>query len=184
MKKRVVIIHGWGATPADHWFPWLAHELESCGLSVTVPAMPDTDHPNMNAWIAAIAAAAGAPDSGLILIGHSIGTVAILRYIESLSESARIGGALLVAGFLDNIDPELDSFFHSPFDYGHIRRACPAIAAIESDDDPAVPQGSGELLRDRLGARLVTLHAAGHMNAEDGFTMLPEALDAVLSPAP
>ena len=184
MNHRAIIVHGWGASPADHWFPWLKDQLEARGFSVAIPAMPDTEHPDMHAWTVAIAAAVGTPDPGLILIGHSIGTVAILRYIESLSAETRIGGILLVAGFLENSDAELGSFFRSPFDYGHIRRACPAIAAIESDDDPAVPQGNGELLRDRLSARLVTLHAAGHMNAEDGFTTLPEALDAVLSPAP
>lgn len=181
MNHRAIIIHGWGASPTDHWFPWLAHELESRGFFITVPAMPDTEHPNMDVWIAAIAAAAGVPDEGLFLIGHSIGTVAILRYLESLTPEAHIGGTLLVAGFLDNIDPELDSFFRSPFDYARIKQACSNIIAIESDNDPAVPQGSGALLRDRLSAHLVTLHDAGHMNAEDGYITLPEVLDGALS---
>lgn len=181
MQKRAIIIHGWGASPTDHWFPWLAHELEARGFSFTVPPMPDTDHPDMSAWVTAISNTAGTPDAGLILIGHSIGTVAILRYLESLPGNAQIGGALLVAGFLDNIDPELNSFFRSPFDYPRIMRACPHITAIESDDDPAVPKGSGALLRDRLGARLTTLHGAGHMNASDGFVTFPSALAAALS---
>lgn len=143
--------------------------------------MPDTLHPDMGAWITAITDTVGTPDSELILIGHSIGTVAILRYIESLPADSRIAGALLVTGFLNNIDAELDSFFRSPFDYGRIQTICPNIIAIESDTDPAVPPGSGAQIRDHLGARLITLHDAGYMNASDGFSAFPAALTAILS---
>lgn len=181
MQKRAIIIHGWGASPTDHWFPWLAHELEMRGFSVAVPAMPNTNHPEMHAWGAAIATVAETPDSGLVLIGHSIGTIAALRYVESLPLEARICGAVLVAGFLENIDPELNSFFRSPFDHERIRRTCLNITAIESDNDPAVPSDSGALLRDRLGAHLITLHNAGHMNTSDGFTSFPAVLHATLS---
>ncbi len=181
MQKRAVIIHGWGASPSDHWFPWLSHELEAQGFAVSVPAMPDTDHPDKDAWVSTIRDTVGTADEGLILVGHSIGTVAILRYLESLPSPTRVAGAVLVAGFLEADDAELATFFSSPFDCERIKSTCGAIIAIEGDDDPHVLPGSGALIRDTLGAKLITLHEAGHMNAEDGFTTLPSALEAIRS---
>ncbi len=181
MNRRVVIIHGWGATPHDHWFPWLSRELEAQGYAASVPAMPDTEKPDRDAWVSAIADTVGTPDEDTILVGHSIGTVAILRYLESLPMGTRIAGAVLVAGFLEADDSELETFFRSPFDYDRIKNACSAVVAIESDDDPHVPPGSGALIEEKLGAQLVTLHHAGHMNTEDGFTALPPALGAIRS---
>jgi predicted alpha/beta hydrolase family esterase len=30
--KRVIIIHGWEASPESNWFPWLKNELEKKGI--------------------------------------------------------------------------------------------------------------------------------------------------------
>ena len=29
--SKVVIVHGWGGTPEEGWFPWLRRELEERG---------------------------------------------------------------------------------------------------------------------------------------------------------
>jgi len=31
--KRAFIIHGYGATPEDHWFSWLAQQLQAAGVA-------------------------------------------------------------------------------------------------------------------------------------------------------
>ena len=178
--KRAFIVHGWGAGPQDHWFPWLTGELERRGWQAHALAMPDSAYPALAAWVRYLADAVMHPDSGTVLVGHSIGAMAILRYLESLPDTTRIAGTVLVAGFLENTDVELASFFHSPLDCGRVMRAAGNIIAIESDDDAYIPTQSGALIRERLGAELITLHGAGHMNAEDGYATLPAALDAVL----
>ena len=41
---RVFIIHGYGATVADHWFPWLAQQLRRRGMEVVPVPLPDSLH--------------------------------------------------------------------------------------------------------------------------------------------
>ncbi|WP_067860735.1 hypothetical protein [Nocardia shimofusensis] len=42
-RQRASIIHGYSATPDDHWFGWLAGRLDAKGIPATVPALPELD---------------------------------------------------------------------------------------------------------------------------------------------
>ncbi len=85
--KRVVIVHGWGGNPQEGWFPWLRGALEGKGFSVQVPEMPDTMHPRIDAWVAALGECIGQPDEELFLVGHSVGCQTILRYLPTASHA-------------------------------------------------------------------------------------------------
>jgi predicted alpha/beta hydrolase family esterase len=115
------------------------------------------------------------------LVGHSLGVITILRYLESLPEDVKIGGAILVAGFPEPIGfKELDSFFRIPLDYEKVKKSAKMIIAIHSDNDPFVPIENGYLLRDKLGAELVIIPKSGHLNEGDGYFKLPIALDYII----
>src|SRR5689334_27006 len=100
--KRAIIVHCWGGHPDYAWYPWLKVQLEQQGYQVSVPAMSDTDTPKLAAWLPQLQAAIGTPDDQLVLIGHSLGTVTIMRYLETLPQSQRVGKVILVAGFANN----------------------------------------------------------------------------------
>ncbi len=179
-KKRVIVVHGWEATPSDHWFSWLARELEKDGFERTVPEMPNTDHPILREWLSKLRTVIGAPDENTYCIGHSVGAIAVMRYLEALEGDRAIGGAVFVAGFPESIGyEELNSFFESPLDYVAVRKHAGRFIAIQSDTDPYVPLKNGELLRDNLGAELRVIKNGGHFNAEDGYTEFPILLDAL-----
>jgi len=191
IKKRIFIIHGWEGKPDSNWFPWLKQELEKKGLEVFIPQMPHADKPIMSEWLLHLQEIIGEPDENTFLVGHSLGVIAILRYLESLPADKKIGGAVLVAGFPEPIAyEELNSFFTAPLDYEAIASCLSAeekvksgagkIVAINSDNDPYVPLEQGEIMRDKLGAKLIVVSNAGHLNAEDGFTKLPVVLDEIL----
>ena len=48
--KNVIIVHGYTASPADNWFPWLKKELELLGATVAVPVMPEPHSPDPQKW--------------------------------------------------------------------------------------------------------------------------------------
>ena len=96
--KRVFIVHGWGGRPDEAWFPWIKKELEDKGYKVFIPAMPETDEPKMELWIPFLSQLVGKPDLNTFFVGHSIGCQAIIRYLETLPEGVKIGGAVFVAG--------------------------------------------------------------------------------------
>lgn len=171
-------MHGWHGSPRGNWFPWLKTELEKMGHEVLVPAMPSADRPQQSAWVAHLQKVIGTPDSNLYLVGHSLGAMVILRYLESLRAGENVGGAVLVAGFSEPIGiAALRSFFTAPLDYRKVKPAAKCFIAIHSDNDPYVPLAQGELLRGKIGAQLVVMKQAGHLNAEAGFHQLPIMLE-------
>lgn len=178
--KRAFVIHGWEGKPDSNWFPWLKKELESKGFAVESPQMPNADTPKLEEWLSHLQNVIGTPDENTFLVGHSLGTIAILRYLEKLGNQ-KIGGAVLVAGFPESIGyKELASFFQTPLNYEKIKKSCKNFVVINSDDDPYVPVKFGEILRDKLGAKLIIMKNAGHINEGNGHFQLPVALEEIL----
>ncbi len=177
IMKRAFLIHGWGGKPETGWRPWLKKELEKKGFSVSVPAMPDTEHPRVDAWVSHLRKAVGIPDKDCYLVGHSAGCITILRYLEAFKETQRIGGAVLVAGFSDNLGfKELDSFFSRPIDWKKIKSRCAKFVAIHSTNDQFVAMKHGKAFQEKLGADLVKERMGHFSRAKE----LPAALEAVL----
>ena|SRR3989338_440592 len=178
MKKRVIIIHGWEGTPQGNWFPWLKEQLDKLGYDAFVPIMPNPNFPVMTEWLEKLKEVAENPDQNLYLVGHSLGVIMILRYLESLTSDQQIGGVVLVAGFPEPIGyEELNSFFEKPLDYEKIKKAARRFIAIHSDNDRYVPIKNGELLRNKLNAELIIVKNAGHLNEGGGYIELPIVLE-------
>ena len=182
--KRVSIVHCWEAYPEYCWYPYVKKELEAEGFDVQVPAFPETDKPKLDKWLPVLKKAIGTPDENLFLVGHSVGCITILRYLESLDEGQRIGGAVLVAGFTDNLGfDELKNFFTTGIDFKKIKQKANHFVAIHSDDDPFVPLKHGDIFKERLDAELIIKHNfkhfSGPVDAEESCTILPEVVESV-----
>lgn len=179
--KRAFLIHGWEGYPEEAWRPWLKKKLEGEGFEVYVPSMPDADNPKMGPWLECLREIVGTPDENCYFVGHSLGCITILRYLETLKEGEKVGGAVLVAGFTSTLGyEELESFFTTPIGWEKIRAACPKFTAIHSDDDPDVSLHYGDFFKEELGAEVVVEHNKGHFAGDDNVTELPSAFSAVL----
>lgn len=183
--KRAIIVHCWDGSSTYAWYQSVARELEAKGYKVVVPNMPDSAHPRRDAWVPFLSNVIGQPDQELVLIGHSIGTVTIMHYLETLPSHHMIDKAIFVAGFTDALGfKELENFFEHPLDFKKIKpRAKNGFVAIQSDNDPYVAPHYGERLKDELGAVLVIKHNAGHMSGkadeEAACLDLPEVAAAI-----
>lgn len=181
MDPRVYIIHGWEATPQSNWFPWLKKELENQGFMAYTPQMPDTNNPDLSKWLRYIQKLAKSPDENTYFVGHSLGVITILRFLENLPENIKIGGAILVAGFPESIGyEELNSFFVSPLDYEKVKKSANVFIAVHSDNDPYVPLKNGEILKEKLSAELIIMPNSGHLNAGDGYFRLPIVFEKIV----
>lgn len=184
--KRVFIIHGWSGFPGEGWFPWLQGELESKGISASVPFMPNPDEPIISAWTNYLAEVVGIPDSETYFVGHSIGCQAILRYLENCG--VKIGGAVFVAGWFHLTNAETDEekrigkpWLETPLDFEKVRVLIPDSVAIFSDDDPVVPlEINRTIFESRLGSQIIVESTKGHFSGSEAVTLLPSALDALL----
>ena len=99
---RVFIIHGFDASPEEHWFPWLESQLQERGIQAIRLRMPESSHPDFDRWQATMREAIGQPDEHTILVAHSLGTISVLHF-ASQSGTKRLGGIVLVSGFAGRI---------------------------------------------------------------------------------
>ena len=185
--KRVYIIHGWGGSPDEPLHKWLTSELREKGFVVEAPAMPKPDEPKMETWIPFLSQLVGTPDTNTFFVGHSIGCQTIIRYLETLPEGVKIGGAVFIAGWYNvrNLETEKEKriagpWVNTPRNDEKIRRAVNQAVAIFSDNDPFVQPENQESWKEKVGAKIIVEHNKGHFTENDGVISLPSALEAML----
>ncbi len=182
--KQVYIIHGWGGTTTESWFPWLKKELENKKFKVEIPAMPNPDTPKIKEWIGRLNKIVKVNDE-TILIGHSIGCQAILRFLEGLKEKQKIKAAILVAPWLtlQNLEEGEDDiakeWVETQLNFEKIKKHCENFVLIYSSTDPYPGFEDLTILRKSLSAIPVSLGDKGHINGEYGIFKLPEILDII-----
>ncbi len=185
--KRVYIVHRWGADSTSDWIPWLREELESNGITVTSPDMPDTNSPTMDVWISFLSSLVSNPDGETYFVGHSIGCQAILRYLSGLPDNTVVGGAVLVAPWtkLTNLESGSENiakpWLETPIEWDNAKSHSKNFTVIYSDDDKYVPIENAEIFEEHLNARLILDSKRGHFTEEDDVTQLPIVLKEVLS---
>ncbi|MDP3957768.1 MAG: alpha/beta hydrolase [bacterium] len=187
--KKVFIAHGWAGYPGEGWFPWLKKELEARGFAVFVPQLPDAENPRIEGWVAKLAETVGMPDKDTYFVGHSIGCPTIARYLETLPDGVKVGGAVFVAGFfkrLTNLEEDFETqetarlWLTASLDLEKVKSHLPKSVAIFSDDDPYVPLDNQDDFRNKLGVEIIIEHGQGHFSGSTGTTELPIALQSVL----
>ena len=81
MKIKVIIIPGnGGGTPQDNWFPYVKNKLEKLGLIVIAKEFPDPILAREIYWLPFLKELGA--DENTMLIGHSSGAVAAMRFAE------------------------------------------------------------------------------------------------------
>lgn len=176
--KRVFVIHGWSGSPDTNWLPWIKQELEQLEYEVVVPAMPDTDTPEIHAWVEKLAEVVGEPDEDTYFIGHSIGCQTILRYLETIQSP--VGGALFVAGWfnLENLDDEETAvarpWLETPIDIARVRQTLPqSILLISDNDDFGAFEENKEMFA-QFVSHTAVLPNAGHITQEQEPAILSQ----------
>jgi len=187
-KKRVFIIHGWGFKPKHNWYPWLKKELENKDFEVVVPEMPNTEEPEIDAWVQRLEEVIGELDEQTYFVAHSIGCQAVLRYLEKADK--KIGGVVCVGGWfeLTGIEDEGEEvavaarpWLETPIDFERVKNTTDTFIAILSDDDYYVSfEKHKKMFKENLDAEIVVEKKKGHFVKDDGVTELPSALESVL----
>jgi len=186
-NKRIIIVHQWGSGPEGDWYPWLKKQFELRGYGVVVPKMPNPDSPDIDDWIRVIEREVIEPNEDVILVGHSVGAQAILRYVAGLKEKQKLGELVLVAPWfsLTNLSPEEEKiakpWLKTPIDFESVKAHTKEITAIFSSNDPYVPLKENlDICETKLGAETIVEGDMGHFTAEDGITKLPLILETLI----
>lgn len=183
--KRVFVIHGWGGSPDDDFFPWIEEQFLKRGYEIYIPQMPDTENPKINVWVKFLADLIGEPQEADILIGHSIGCQTILRYLQGLNKE-KVDQVILVAAWttLKNLSSDehweiAKPWIETPIDFSKAKTHANSIIVIQSDDDPVVPFEENKKVFEDNDFNVIVQHNKGHFNADDGVTEMPVLLELV-----
>lgn len=179
---KVILMHGKDTDPSKKWYPWLAQEIKKMGIDFLAPKLPNSDDPEINTWLLELEKIQ--PDEETILIGHSRGGVAILRYLEKLPEDKKIKKVILVAtnsgsSFKRNKTENNKGFFtENGYDFEKIKLHCNDFVVLHSKDDQWVPFESGVENSKGLNAKFLEFNNRGHFGK--GIKDIPELLNEII----
>ena len=180
--KKIIVIHGYFASPYDHWFPWLQDKMRMVyNLDVDILPMPTPETPSVEAWLATIHESLGTPDKETFVIAHSLGCVTLLRYLDTHKESFSLGGMILVSPFDKPLTlfPVLDSFVDVTLDYAKLARVVDQKYVIVSDNDTFVSPAITKALSAKLDCALLEIPEGGHFLGAEGFELFPEVYEVL-----
>lgn len=174
MKTRLFVVHGYQAQVSSHWFAWLCRQFPATQTQIIT--LPDSHHPQLDAWLDALHAAIGAVDEHTFIVAHSLGCITTLQYLNRLAATPALGGLVLVAGFAEALAglPELNGFSQAPLNWAHLQALAPQRLVVLSEDDAVVPAAATTRLSAALQAPLLRLNQRGHFMSQDGCDTLPE----------
>lgn len=162
MSLQYLIVPGYGNSGENHWQTYFEHQLTGAQRV----EQKNWEQPICADWVDAIDTAVRAcPSNDVVLIGHSLGCIAIAHWAQQ--HAVVIRGALLVApADLENPHEALpvDSFTPIPLR----PLPFPSILVASSNDPWASPERSRFFAKE-WGSDLVVLQNAGHINADAGY---------------
>ena len=175
MAKQLYIIHGYGASPREHWFPWLKNTMEEKGWTVSILEMPDSEHPKFDKWLKAMKENIKNINENTYFVAHSLGTITTLQYLSQYENLPKFGGFILVSGFDEGIAgfEELRPFVKEKPDYKKINEKAELRAVVAAKDDHIVPIKLSEKVAKKLNGKFYPVEKGGHFLDREGFTDLP-----------
>jgi hypothetical protein len=161
-KPKIIIIPGNGGShvDSDHWYASLAGELRGRGYEVVAEDMPDPVAAHANIWLPHIEKVFKA-DENSIIIGHSSGGVAALRYLENHKLFGAILAGVNYTDFGDEIEKD-SGYYDSPWHWDRIKENAGWIVQFSSTDDPYIPITEPRYIHDMLGTEYHELTDRGH----------------------
>jgi len=177
--KAILVPGNGGCKPTDNWFPYLKTELEKMGIDAVAPEFPDPQLARACYWLPFLENELKA-DENTIIIGHSSGAIAAMRY----AESHRILGSVLVGTYhtdLKNDYEKLSGYFNTPWNWEAIKKNQQWVIQFGSSDDPWIPIEEARFVHDKLSTDYYEFVDQGHFGGDYFKPTFPEALIAIQS---
>jgi predicted alpha/beta hydrolase family esterase len=170
--QRAVLVPRFGGDPSTDWYPTALRQLAGHGISTKVVALlPKPTEPGIDEMVAAIAKAVGDNPQEIaqtILIGHSVGSRALLAYLSRHGVHRSFAGLVSVAGWftVDDLSSysALAPWVNMDLNFASIASAAGPITVHLSDNDPFTADWRANAADwlGRFGATVHIAHGAGH----------------------
>jgi len=161
----VIICPGNGCTniQRSNWYGQFHQELNDKGIPSICENFPDPNKARRSKWIPFIRSKAEetADPSNIILVGHSSGAQATLRYAEEYSIKAAVlvsatysdlgDAGERASGYYPQTNSKDGTIIDNPYKFDKMKTNCPIWYQFHSNNDPFIPLEEAEQIRDGLG---------------------------------
>jgi predicted alpha/beta hydrolase family esterase len=177
---RIILIHGFNANPTMNFHPWLRDELHAAGFQVIAPELPlsSKEELDMPAILEVMKKEVGYLKNDDILLGHSLGGLLVLQYLEAVEMVETPRAVVLVAAPWNVARPELRRLFVDDLDADVLMWKAREFVIIHSQDDKLVPIEHGRKLAQQLRARLIETATDDHYMGEQ-YPILLETIKQI-----
>lgn len=151
-----------GGPVSESWFPSLQAGLQPYGVETVVRDMPDPVHARAEYWLPFMEDVLNI-DRDTIVIGHSSGAVAAMRYAETHA----VAGLVLVGVCWTDLGMEeerLAGYYDEAWDWDMIRlnSGDVGVTVFAAPDDPWIPFEEAQHVASMLQAEFISLPGEGH----------------------
>jgi hypothetical protein len=175
---KIILIYGNGnSTVNDHWLQYVKTEFEKHDLEVILKDFPDLPLAREKYWIPFLENLGA--DENTVLIGHSTGAIAAMRY----AEAHKILGSVLVAAYHTDggdANEKASGYFDRPWDWEVIKKNQQWIIQFSSTDDPYIPIEESQFVHDKLQTEYHEYTDQGHLGDDIQKKTFPELVEAVM----
>lgn len=175
MKVMLIPGNGDADMASDIWYPWAVVELKKFGLNLVAENMPDPDIARKKYWLPFIEEKLEG-DEDAILIGHSSGGLAALRY----AENHKVKGLIIIGVSHTDLGEEKEKqsgYFDEDWKWEKIKENTDWIVQLHSINDPFIPVEEARYIASKLGSEYCESQDGGHF-VESEF---PELVDVLKS---
>ncbi|MBI2476096.1 MAG: alpha/beta hydrolase [Candidatus Taylorbacteria bacterium] len=177
-KIKVILIHGnGGGWPKENWLPRVAGRLKRLGgVKVIFRQFPDPVLARAKYWLPFIKKLGA--DENTILVGHSSGAVAAMRY----AERHKILGSILVAACHTDLgvaEEKISGYFKKPWNWKAIRKNQKWIEQFASIDDQFIPIKEARFVSKKLKTEYHEFKHQGHFSSWDDKTDFPQIVTII-----
>ncbi|MFW6135141.1 MAG: RBBP9/YdeN family alpha/beta hydrolase [Elusimicrobiota bacterium] len=189
-NKKVILIHGYTSSPKKEKYQLIAEKLADLEMEYSIPELPGGEHPRSKEWLKIINREVKNTEKPIVLVGHSLGTRAILLYLDKYERE--VDTVILIASFDNNYEEnrkeaegKFKDFFDYPVDIEKVKKLADRFVVAHSKDDDAIDYNQGRRMAEELEAELKTYDNMGHFgggkeraeeNAKAFFELIKSAL--------
>ena len=174
----ILMVPGWFGSGAGHWQSRWLRNLSTAQLV----EQDDWTAPDKDEWVGKILTAVAEAERPVVLVAHSLGTIAVAHAASKLPQGAILGAFLVAPADVENPGawPVPDGYERPDGGFGFapvpaepIR--CPAML-LASDDDPYCRIERARHFAAAWGSELVEVGPAGHINEDTGHGPWPDGV--------
>jgi predicted alpha/beta hydrolase family esterase len=178
VPESFLILHGLGNhRPPQHWEFLLAAHLVEAGHDVRYPDLPDSDLPNLDAWLRVLEdELASLTEPTVTVVCHSLSCL-LWFHAAARHLTANVDRVILVAPpASEQIPEDVSTFWVPDFDAAAVNASAREVTIVCSDNDPFSPRGPS-LYSKELGIMPIVIPGAGHITHHVGYGYWPFIID-------